>query len=763
MSLIDKLTHDGALEALLVVAVTWLVVARVVHLYLLRFTSASRSAELFRVAGSRWALSFFAVLLVQKTLGRIDDHCDLGHIGGGAFLIAIVVLRVAGGVFVWMEINGVLDVVKNEFLERELRAYGRVKQRNTATLLYGLARPLGLIAGVAFVFSQFHLDVASYLVTLGGISIAFAFALQRLLTNMFAGLSLAIDAPFSQHDLIRVGVEKESKLYEVMERGVRVTTVRDITNHEIVYVPNALLAEQPLAEVTRPTDDVRVQIDVAVANDEKLRVVRRVLLDIALGHPHLVGPFDKKQPAIKHKLARLLLRGELEDCLQHWVELGRLRAEDDLNKTILNLKTTLEHQAGLVDQWEDHGFDAVEQQELAGFAKELARQREELGTQTTVWLMMVRNALARGRFIPTGVVTPADELHMHPSARRYRSLMRDLDKHESESVEDWFTAYASTAGPDDDKAKMAALSRFLEERPWEGSYEDDGQRDVDDLDDAGLNEQVRHHIYALRVVNAFAKRLNISPQRSGSDGAADPAYLDDGPWGVVKAHYAAIGDAFVMAIVEIVTALVKGSPEDGGQPVLSIVECRSRSEDLYVSENMVGAFLDQKRCRALLGAIADDDERADLAELFRVWADKTHEVLRRLKEIEREFRHPRSTTIDTQLRDLASSLKMDFKDPFPLWKQPIASMEGFGESSVNLALKVYVDNVRMDKYMRMYSTLTNVRLRIVERLLNEGIALPSPRYEVTLFDEAGNSNGSANDSRAAHLRSLVGKPALPSD
>src|SRR5436189_109469 len=105
-------------------------------------------------------------------------------------------------------------------------------------MLGARARPAGPRRGPVDRRQRRHDRVAGYLVTLGGLTVALAFALQRLLTNVFAGLSLAVDAPFSRSDLIRLSGEGgEEKLYEVIKRGMRITTVRDITSHETVYLP----------------------------------------------------------------------------------------------------------------------------------------------------------------------------------------------------------------------------------------------------------------------------------------------------------------------------------------------------------------------------------------------------------------------------------------------------------------------------------------------------------------------------------------------
>jgi hypothetical protein len=170
---------------------------------------------------------------------------------------------------------------------------------------------------------------------------------------------------------------------------------------------------------------------------------------------------------------------------------------------------------------------------------------------------------------------------------------------------------------------------------------------------------------------------------------------------------------------------------DSNKPLgVSIALCKTRTEDLYISSQASSHFIDHPLLEALAGQIDDEDERTELAEVFRLWGDKVETLLVLQKRIVSKLKEAKSTTIDTDLRQLSEWLKSDFKEPFPNWKYPLAPVEAFEDSGITVSMKFYVDNVRMDRYLRSFNAFTQIRLRIYERFNNAGILIPIPQRDV---------------------------------
>lgn len=818
-------SKDQVIAVLLLLTILWVLGVWLSYWVLLRGLDLQRWAEIPRVLF--WpVLLFFIFWLLLAFLPHLTEAIqsltDPNPISDYCAKVTRSILRIATGISLWRCVTSLLGVVHSEFLERKFRAHGKDKERNTAALISSLTRPLAFVLVFAYVAWLFEFNLASYLITFGGLSVALAFALQRLLQNVFSGLSLSLDAPFSTNDLIKVGTGgKEAKvpIYQVVKRGVRVTTVRDIATHEIVYLPNNLLAEEPLVDITRPTDDLRAVIDLGVPyKGADLRQVRGILIDIANGHPHIVGPYGKKKAAILDKVYRLYIRGVFEECFQHFIELARLECEDELNQAVSNLRRKLELWARFVDMVESRGFNREEKTDLETIADALDEEASKVANLTTEWQILLRNCTPRGRYMPYEIDTsdervgrPAWYIGEKPTEiEQYVSnfgvsLSREtvqeqalkegsddeprekgigqgssdeLDQTQRDLVQRmkvlevsltqlvqgliripdapqlWDTlaekeqklVQGLTRIPDapvktSSKNKMLSEDTFAE-KTWE---------EIKKADQASVLSLLR----AMRVANGLSKLSGISAETKDTR----PAYMKSEFREVIGNTYNKLGQKYGDLMREFAHRIVYDEQFKHGSRLsaalhnarskelkkekgFSVELCRTRGEDLYLSEAATQHILDHPLCEATAGGIFDEDERSDLADMFRMWGDKTHELRKKASAISSELKRAKSTTIDTKLRDFAIWLKEHFKDPSPAWKYPIAPVEGFDDSSIHVAIKMYIDNVRMEKYLRPFNTFTQFRLRVIERLGNEGIEIPFPQRDIHIVElpDTGKSN-----------------------
>jgi MscS family membrane protein len=93
--------------------------------------------------------------------------------------------------------------------------------------------------------SLFNIKITGLLAGLGLGGIAFAFAAQKTIENLFGGLVLVSDRPFRVGETVKIA----EHMGEVMDVGIRSTTVRTLAR-TIVTIPNGNVATASVENLT---------------------------------------------------------------------------------------------------------------------------------------------------------------------------------------------------------------------------------------------------------------------------------------------------------------------------------------------------------------------------------------------------------------------------------------------------------------------------------------------------------------------------------
>jgi small-conductance mechanosensitive channel len=136
--------------------------------------------------------------------------------------------------------------------------------RALVPLLSKLAQVVLWLAGLILILDHFGQNVSSVVAALGVTSLAIGLASQQALSNIIAGLVLALDHPFRIGDRIRLpGIDGG----EVLDVGLRSTQIR-MADGSLLIVPNADLVTARL--VNQSTDHgvrAEVRLNVSAAFD----------------------------------------------------------------------------------------------------------------------------------------------------------------------------------------------------------------------------------------------------------------------------------------------------------------------------------------------------------------------------------------------------------------------------------------------------------------------------------------------------------------
>jgi len=166
---------------------------------------------------------------------------------GPKWLVALAVLVIA-----WLLAKLVRWAVQ--------KTVGKTSTQGHVDLL--IARGAGglvLLAGVMVALSEIGMSFSAALATLGLASVGIGFALQGVLSNLFSGIILLIQHPFTIGDQIRVG-EQEGVVENIRVRDTQILTY----DGQRVFIPNKTVFDSPIINYSATATlriDLKFQLD----------------------------------------------------------------------------------------------------------------------------------------------------------------------------------------------------------------------------------------------------------------------------------------------------------------------------------------------------------------------------------------------------------------------------------------------------------------------------------------------------------------------
>jgi small-conductance mechanosensitive channel len=158
-------------------------------------------------------------------------------------------------------------------------ARGRVDTgvRNSIRTVVGYA---GLAFAGLIAVSSAGIDLSSFALVAGGLSLGIGFGLQNVVSNFVSGLILLAERPFKAGDWIVAGDVSGT----VKKISVRATEIETFQRQSVI-LPNSQLINNAVGNWTHRNKLGRVDIKVGVAYGADVKRAHAVLLDIARNHP----------------------------------------------------------------------------------------------------------------------------------------------------------------------------------------------------------------------------------------------------------------------------------------------------------------------------------------------------------------------------------------------------------------------------------------------------------------------------------------------
>lgn len=143
-----------------------------------------------------------------------------------------------------------------------------------------------LALAIYFFFLAWNINVTAWLASAGIVGLALSFAAKDTLSNLFAGVSIAADAPYRTGDFIRLDSGERGMVTHIGLRSTRIVTRDDVE----VTIPNGIIGNAKIVnEAGGPSSKHRIRVPVGVAYGSDIDHVIDTLNDVASGHPEVCG------------------------------------------------------------------------------------------------------------------------------------------------------------------------------------------------------------------------------------------------------------------------------------------------------------------------------------------------------------------------------------------------------------------------------------------------------------------------------------------
>ena len=154
-----------------------------------------------------------------------------------------------------------------------------------------ITRYVVLLVGLLIILQTVGINLTTLNVVAGAVGIGIGFGLQNIASNFVSGLIILFERPIKIGDRIEVGgIEGQ-----VLSVGARSTTV--VTNDNIaIIVPNSKVVTENVVNWSYTDPTVRFKIPVSVAYGSDVRLVEKLLLEVARENPDVL---EDPEPGVR--------------------------------------------------------------------------------------------------------------------------------------------------------------------------------------------------------------------------------------------------------------------------------------------------------------------------------------------------------------------------------------------------------------------------------------------------------------------------------
>jgi MscS family membrane protein len=158
------------------------------------------------------------------------------------------------------------------------RRNSKLVQTGMLQLLQNVAKVVLFALAIYFLFLAWDINVTAWVASAGIVGLALSFAARDTLSNLFAGVSIVMDAPYKTGDFIILDTGERGVVTLIGLRSTRILTRDDIE----ITIPNGLIGNSKIInEAGGPSQKHRIRIAVGAAYGSDLDHVIATLQQVA--------------------------------------------------------------------------------------------------------------------------------------------------------------------------------------------------------------------------------------------------------------------------------------------------------------------------------------------------------------------------------------------------------------------------------------------------------------------------------------------------
>lgn len=187
-------------------------------------------------------------------------------------------------IFVWYSTLNSLLVL---FVKTFSRTHdSKIVQTGMLSLLQNVMKILLVALTGYFLFLAWNINVTAWLASAGIVGLALSFAAKDTLSNLFAGVSIIMDAPYKTGDFIILETGERGIVTNIGLRSTRILTRDDVE----ITVPNGIIGNGKIInEAGGPSEQHRIRVAVGVAYGSDIDQVIEVLQEVAKDNVDIVA------------------------------------------------------------------------------------------------------------------------------------------------------------------------------------------------------------------------------------------------------------------------------------------------------------------------------------------------------------------------------------------------------------------------------------------------------------------------------------------